>query len=340
MANAWLYCIISLIITDIIFAFNPYTLRSCRSHTLFPLQYKTLEDGSSDIGNIFGDSSKIEKKVIAPILNKEEEVNVEESYAKNNITLPYEEKGDSPISLQRIANASIPNKSKKKELILSSTVAEKTSKESVDTTKNEQKSEILFSKMKSLWKRFRPSTRFRMQFGFATVGVLLITGQIVPWTRLMSLLKNWLSHRGFQGVAAMGRTVAYGWAVFVAYPRMLDRRAKEQRRNEYQKSIERRQTQLTRLSGQVIRLRQELMDIDKEIRAFRREVISLQAYAKEKDDPIVQEAIGAEMAQLAQLRSEKQASLTAARQVWTEVKSKSPPESWDLLHDSELLKPN
>jgi prefoldin subunit 5 len=88
--------------------------------------------------------------------------------------------------------------------------------------------------------------------------------------------------------------------------------------------MERRRIHLADLAGEVSRLRQELASIDAEIRAFRREIISLQVYAKNDDSSFdVKEAIGAEMAHLAHLRSNTQANLAAAQQIWTEVRSQS-----------------
>jgi len=169
-----------------------------------------------------------------------------------------------------------------------------------------------------------------MRLGTITAAALAVISLIVPHgsTKLLRLAKKWISHRGFQGIAALGRSFTYIWAVLVAYPRILDRRSADRNRQRKDQALERRRAQLNQLSTEVSRLQQELSGLDAEIRAFRREIISLKAYAKE-DSEEVQKAIDQEMGHLTQLRSDAKAALAAARQSWAEYRSMSPPEIWD-----------
>ena len=137
------------------------------------------------------------------------------------------------------------------------------------------------------WKKrlSKPSTKFRA----ALVSVAALTGfglavlsspkagKAVVGSTLLPQLQHWIRHRGFQGFSALGRTVAYLWALLVAYPRLLDRRASERRQKRRDSLVEQRRQELLGLAGEVSRLRQELATIDAEIRSFRREIISLQA---------------------------------------------------------------
>ena len=95
----------------------------------------------------------------------------------------------------------------------------------------------------------------------------------------------------------------------------------------------------------MVRLRQELSSIDSEIRAFRREIISLKAsLTKAKSDTVdpenassnsdqwnedIQEAITQEMTHLRQLREDTKQALAAARETWSEMRAKSPLEAWE-----------
>jgi len=183
-----------------------------------------------------------------------------------------------------------------------------------------------------LFRRLRPGDQFRVRLGVAVAAGLSVWSYFVPQKRLLSLLQKWWTSRGFTGLAAIGRSIAYGWAVLVGYPRVLDRRANEQRRQRRDKLLDQRRAQLTRAAAEVSRLRQELVDLDAEIRAFRREIIKMKAYTPDNDD--VQEAIGSEMAHLAQLRSDAQAALVAARQAWAEMRSANPTEAWEEDNDT------
>ena len=174
----------------------------------------------------------------------------------------------------------------------------------------------------------RPSTQFRMILGMGvTVAISLL---VVVKRPLFATIRSWLQHRGFQGLAALGRTVAYIWALLVGYPRLLDKRTQEKQRQERQQMLEQRRQHLRRLAAEVARLRQELAALDKEIRTFRREMIALQVNANNAivNDQAIQEAIGAEMALLASLRADTHAALQAVRKTWAESRSKSPPELW------------
>lgn len=187
-----------------------------------------------------------------------------------------------------------------------------------------------FSKFKTL----KPGSKFRLQLGIAAVvgfGVLSLTH---PQFNVFKFTKAWWLRRGFSGLSALGRSVAYGWALLVAYPRLLDRRAHERNENKKQRAIDRRRNDLARLAGEVSRLRQELANIDAEIRSFRREIISLRIVAASASDSVnndgfVDEAIAAELAHLASIRSETQASYTAAQQTWMDLQSRSPQDSWE-----------
>ena len=122
----------------------------------------------------------------------------------------------------------------------------------------------------------------------------------------------------------------------MGYPRLLDKRAAEKQRKERDQMLEQRRQHLRRLAAEVARLRHDLASIDKEIRTFRREIITLKANGNMIDEE-VQEAIGAEMAHLAQLRADTQAALTAVRKTWAEVRSKSPPELWEDILEPPIL---
>ena len=222
----------------------------------------------------------------------------------------------------------------------------------------------------------KPGTQFRaglLSMAAAFAGLALLRGGSASSSMLSSLAistQTWIQHRGFQGLAAFGRTFTYIWAVFVAYPKMLDRRAAERKSKQRDQQLEQRRKELRGLAAEVSRLQQELASIDAEIRSFRREIISMKAMmAASKaqkqgggnvnnnnilwsdngdatasaasapkltppthdgvgDDDSVQEAIAAEMAHLAQIRADTQASLTVARQLWAEAKAQSPPEAW------------
>ena len=136
----------------------------------------------------------------------------------------------------------------------------------------------------------------------------------------------WVSNLGyhtevFKGLAALGRSIAYGWALLIGYPRLLDRRQMERQHRDKVRARERHEKLILQLRSEVSQFQQNLETIDAEIRSFRREIINLKAFAKD-DNPDVQEAITAEMAHLAHLRTDAQAALTAARQEWAKALGK------------------
>lgn len=192
---------------------------------------------------------------------------------------------------------------------------------------------------RSLWKR--PAVQFRV----ALMGALTV-GYVTTWFRLpqlWNLVQTWIAHRGFQGMAAFGRSFAYVWAALVAYPRLLDRRANDVRKRREEAVLQRRRERLNKLANQVVRLRNERLKLDAEIRSFRREIIALKIHTtvaiddQESNNSAIQAAIDSEMAHLSQLRSETQTALTASRQAWAEYRSRMPPEVWGEEDDDDIL---
>jgi hypothetical protein len=193
-----------------------------------------------------------------------------------------------------------------------------------------------FASINKKWQslRDRPGFKFRLRLGIITAAAFVVTRAVLKQygmdISIVSLTTEWFSQRGFQGMAAMGRTVVYLWGLLVAYPVLLDRRADERHRHQAEKEMERRRDHLVRLAADIARLRHDLASLDAEVRAFRREVILLKVYARsDNDHGEIQAAIEAEMAHLAQLRSDTKSALMAARQVWAEYRSTSPTEVWD-----------
>lgn len=175
--------------------------------------------------------------------------------------------------------------------------------------------------LQNTFSSFRPANKFRIGLGVTLMTFLSIASLIAPTSRLLVGIQSWLSHRGFQGLAALGRSIAYGWALFIGYPRLLDRRQMERQHRDKVRVRERHEKLILQLRSEVSQFQQNLETIDAEIRSFRREIINLKAFAKD-DNPDVQEAITAEMAHLAHLRSDAQAALTAARQEWAKALGK------------------
>eukprot|EP00537_Pseudo-nitzschia_pungens_P017701 CAMPEP_0172400318 /NCGR_PEP_ID=MMETSP1061-20121228/45345_1 /TAXON_ID=37318 /ORGANISM="Pseudo-nitzschia pungens, Strain cf. pungens" /LENGTH=567 /DNA_ID=CAMNT_0013133531 /DNA_START=201 /DNA_END=1904 /DNA_ORIENTATION=- len=161
---------------------------------------------------------------------------------------------------------------------------------------------------RSLWKKLRPGQKFRLRLGVATlafvslynavlaggagatggwIGTRVVSGAAATATATTtattastgfgSLLRRWLSSRGFQGISAFGRSVAYGWAILVAYPRMLDRRAKERRAKKEEEALRQWRQVLKGIAEEVVRLKKELSLLEGEIRAFRREILAIRA---------------------------------------------------------------
>jgi hypothetical protein len=229
------------------------------------------------------------------------------------------------------------------------------------------------SDLRRRWHRLRPGQKFQFRLGVISIafvslwntvviraysgfitGILTGAAASTTATGFGSLLRRWFSNRGFQGIAALGRSVAYGWAIFVAYPRMLDRRAKERRLKREEKALDQWRRYLKRTADEVVRLRKELSLLEGEIRAFRREVLAIRAgriesgaamskkignadsdgnnsthrdnynNSSNKSDRILREAIIIEMTHLTQLRDDTRLALTTARKRWSEVRSKRP----------------
>ena len=146
------------------------------------------------------------------------------------------------------------------------------------------------------WRRLRPGQKFRLRLGAAavvfvslwdTIGVRNFSGVITgivtgaaattTTTGFGGILRRWFSNRGFQGIAALGRSIAYGWAILVAYPRMLDRRSKDRRLKRDEEAFKRWNRYLQGTADEAIRLRRELSLLEGEIRTFRREILAIRA---------------------------------------------------------------
>jgi hypothetical protein len=282
---------------------------------------------------------------------------------------------------QRKIKDSPPSNSKEIKLLLPSTyqnssVSNTTILPPMEVTKHQKTSSKLqrfnvWDRLRARWRIFvqsqralNPGMKFRVRLGVALITAVSILSVFLPYgaaarggkgiTSVLAILQRWLSHRGFQGIAALGRSVAYGWALFVAYPRMLDRRAADKKKREREKAVERWRVYLRSLAAEVVRLRQELSSIDSEIRAFRREIISLKATltnynngntdvdnekagsSNQNWNTDIQEGITREMSHLTQLREDTKQALSAARQTWSEMRAKSPLEAWEA-DDSLLL---
>lgn len=192
----------------------------------------------------------------------------------------------------------------------------------------------------SVWnqpKQWRPSAKFRTILGVSAATFLAGLWFSPLQQKLWTLIQTWWMHRGWQGVAALGRSVAYGWALFVAYPRVLDRRAAEKQRQKTETKLNSQRRYLQSLAAELDRLRHEYTTVSREIRAFRREIIALKAAGGIQED--VQQAIDVEMAQLVQLRADIQAALQAARTKWAATRAQSPPQLWEEIVDPTLLFP-
>jgi len=248
----------------------------------------------------------------------------------------------------------------------------------VSDSKSSLESDVVLSKKKDTdgksniglgkqWRRLRPGQKFRFRLGLASLafvslwntvfirnysgfvtGILTGAAATTTATGFGAILRRWLSSRGFQGIAALGRSVAYGWAIFVAYPRMLDRRAKDRGLKREEESLKQWQLYLKGTADEVVRLRRELSLLEGEIRTFRREILAIRAARVESSSPtanrtgstdsdensihnqyqepdrILREAIVNEMSHLTRLRDDTRLALTAARRRWSEVRAKKP----------------
>jgi hypothetical protein len=133
-----------------------------------------------------------------------------------------------------------------------------------------------------LYRRLRPGQKFRLRLVTAALIVASFWNIIAvqsggTYIGIITILQKWLSHRGFQGLAAAGRSCAYLWAILVAYPRMLDKRSKERRRKREDEMVDRWRNILRNSSEEIVRLRRELSLLEKEIRTFRREILAIRA---------------------------------------------------------------
>ena len=212
--------------------------------------------------------------------------------------------------------------------------------------------------LKQRWRRLRPGQKFRFRLLFMSASFLVLWNTIIvrnynsfitgiitgaaattTATGFGSILRRWLYNRGFQGIAAFGRSLAYGWAVFVAYPRLLDRRAKERRLKREEDALNQWRQKLKGTADEVLRLRKDLSSLEGEIRAFRREILAIRAArigdnennstspnqsSSIESDRILRTAIINEMTHLTRLRDETRLALGLARKRWSEVRSKAP----------------
>lgn len=189
-------------------------------------------------------------------------------------------------------------------------------------------------------KRWRASTKFRTKLGIGTVVATAVGSRWLSPAVLVRTLQTWIATRGFTGLASMGRTVAYTWALLVAYPHLLDKRAAEQERQRREQRRDRQRKQLESLATALERLRLEYTTITREIRSFQREILTLKVSSGQSSLPgDVQQAVDTEMAHLVQLRADVYAALQMTRQKWAERRAQSPPELWEDMVDPTLHLP-
>mmetsp|Transcript_45501 Transcript_45501/g.84317 ORF Transcript_45501/g.84317 Transcript_45501/m.84317 type:complete len:206 (-) Transcript_45501:875-1492(-) len=92
------------------------------------------------------------------------------------------------------------------------------SKKPKQATEAEKGYRSWLSGLKGSFRKQRPGVKFRTTLlALSTAALASISLFRNPRSILVPVTK-WLGHRGFQGLAALGRTIAYGWAVLVAYP--------------------------------------------------------------------------------------------------------------------------
>ena len=256
-----------------------------------------------------------------------------------------------------------------------------------ETTKQHQHQHTIYKyknkiDLRRKWRRLKPGQKFRFRLGIAALAFVslwntvivrnyggfvngIITGAAATTTAtgFGGVLRRWFALRGFQGIAALGRSVAYGWAILVAYPRMLDRRAKERRLKREEEALKQWSRVLKGIADEVLRLKRELSLLEGEIRIFRREILAIRAgrvvnnnnnsntggarsnnnVSNESDeddhynnhnhnnntgsnelDRVLRDAIISEMSHLTRLRDDTRLALTMARQRWSEVRAKRP----------------
>jgi len=168
-----------------------------------------------------------------------------------------------------------------------------------ETTKQKHHTILLHKhkiNLRRKWRRLKPGQKFRFRLGIAALACVslwdtvvvrnyggfvngIVTGAAATTTAtgFGGLLRRWFALRGFQGIAALGRSVAYGWAILVAYPRMLDRRAKERRLKREEEALKQWSRVLKGIADEVLRLKRELSLLEGEIRTFRREILAIRA---------------------------------------------------------------
>lgn len=296
--------------------------------------------------------------------------------------LPAEDKDDKQQKQQRLIIPIHTTASKTNNL--SDPAATAIGADSINSLQNDtatKKKKNKLSKMNNIdlglrWRRLRPGQKFRFRLGAAAIAFVsiwntvvvrnysgfitdIVTGAAAATTTNTAgfggILRRWFSNRGFQGIAALGRSIAYGWAILVAYPRMLDRRAKERRLKREEEAFTRWRHYLKGTADEVVRLRRELSLLDGEIRTFRREILTIRAArinnsstatatkisgSTDSDDNnlprgdnnniyngsdrILRDAVINEMSHLTRLRDDTRFALTTARQRWSEVRAKPP----------------
>jgi hypothetical protein len=289
--------------------------------------------------------------------------------------VPAEEKGKDKKQIQQLILPITAAKSKKLGVPKGSNIAVSnlTSLERDTVANRKKKRRKSKFNLGRRWNRLRPGQKFRFRLGLVSIafvslwntvvirnyggfvtGILTGAAATTTATGFGSLLRRWFSNRGFQGIAALGRSIAYGWAIFVAYPRLLDRRAKERRLKREEEASDQWRRYLKGAADEVVRLRKELSLLEGEIRAFRREILAIRAAridtsaamskkngigdwedkdsshgsnkkdSSNKSDRILREAIINEMTQLTRLRDDTRSALTMARKRWSEIRSKRP----------------
>ena len=127
-------------------------------------------------------------------------------------------------------------------------------------------------------------------------------------------------------MAAFGRSIAYVWALFVAYPKWLDKKAAEQQQETLTRKLESKKKYLKNLAQEAVILRSHMYGLESEIRSFRRDVLTLRAQGYV--DPEIQDAIADEMAYLVQLKQDTQQALMTVKQAWSDARSRNPL-TWD-----------
>ena len=126
---------------------------------------------------------------------------------------------------------------------------------------------------------------------------------------------------------------------------MLDRRTRERRLKREDQALAQWRYYLKGTSDEVVRLRKELSLLEGEIRAFRREILSIRAMRIDsgaaipqktirnavedndscnESDRMLREAIINEMTHLTRLRDDTRIALTTAHDRWLDVRGKRP----------------